>query len=944
MDSEDDKILKQVKIFTISFVNAFEDILSDCFKFLEAKNEKVDNILSKAAKAAITALGTYSVILKSVLDIFGDPLLKYLLEQKKTKKLNGLAKLIYDFKEEEKIFNYRQILVESCTDIFQSFEMQFMSVEDSEDLKKIAKFLAQKVFDYYANENIMENFTVDLIIQSVIAESSAKYEEEFEIGPPLNMSETIGKLLIRELFTKVGLVKEKENKYQYFSKESSDTVFYGHRRLFLSLDEKNSALDEDSDNCINYNYKFNRNKVKRYNRIILNNIINKNNFIYELRNPTKSFTGREKYLNKICEYINEEKQCVVITGLLGVGKSELVLKFAETYKQEFSNIVFINAEETENIMDIFCKLACELQISLYYTNTKRSNDSIINSVYSVLSKNYCLLIFDNAYCRKDIDRYLPHTKNIYVIITSQNQIWEDMLTINLDIFEQSEATEFIQKEIINEQTKDIEKLAYNLQFLPLALQQAVSYIKDQTTIHMKFTIANYLECFKQNEQLLNTRYPQQSDHPFPNFSSNNYNKTMFDIVKLALSKFETNETFGKNSVDFLNTIAYFRPDYISKNILKSFLCEIELRNIIAVLSKYSLITEHPDYICIHKLVLHILRAQQKEKNTEKFFLNNAMEIITSKDISLENEHGALVLQYAETYNCLIKFYRINDTLVKHKIFLMLCFNGYIKSIQNILRREPKMKNRLLNITDTLKRTAFHLSCMQGHEKVTSVLIDKGVDMNCKDRLGYLPVHYACIYGHLDILKLLKNHHEDLLKTISDTSALYKAAAENNIETVKSLHSSRCDLNLKHSGNMTALHVAASRGHIDIVEYLVQNNADKSAENYIRFTPLHGAIFTNSAAVKYLIQDADKIYMQNYAWSLVHLVYEFDQKDNYDLLFEKIRSFTVNKTEEEVQKFLSENEKSILIEPDNDAANVPAITGTKRKNSYQLRSTPAKSMY
>jgi hypothetical protein len=81
---------------------------------------------------------------------------------------------------------------------------------------------------------------------------------------------------------------------------------------------------------------------------------------------------------------------------------------------------------------------------------------------------------------------LPNFQSIddnepYIIITSRNQNWGDNIkVISIDTFTEEEAIEFIKKELHvgdESQGKEINQLAQTLQCFPLALQQAVAYIK-----------------------------------------------------------------------------------------------------------------------------------------------------------------------------------------------------------------------------------------------------------------------------------------------------------------------------------------------------------------------------------------------------------------------------------------------------------------------------------
>jgi hypothetical protein len=101
----------------------------------------------------------------------------------------------------------------------------------------------------------------------------------------------------------------------------------------------------------------------------------------------------------------------------------------------------------------------------------------------------------------------PDDKKPYVLITSRNQDWEvgeeegKIEVIKLNEFTPEEALDFIKKALNIEndlQNENIEKLARELEYFPLALRQAVMYIKETNKKSerrgiKKFEISDYLK-------------------------------------------------------------------------------------------------------------------------------------------------------------------------------------------------------------------------------------------------------------------------------------------------------------------------------------------------------------------------------------------------------------------------------------------------------------------
>ena len=55
------------------------------------------------------------------------------------------------------------------------------------------------------------------------------------------------------------------------------------------------------------------------------------------------------------------------------------------------------------------------------------------------------------------------------------------------------------------------------------------------------------------------------------------------------------------------------------------------------------------------------------------------------------------------------------------------------------------------------RTALHGAAKSGHEKVVKLLLDKGANVNMKNRDGQTALDVAQEKGHKEIVKILKAH-------------------------------------------------------------------------------------------------------------------------------------------------------------------------------------------
>ena len=108
----------------------------------------------------------------------------------------------------------------------------------------------------------------------------------------------------------------------------------------------------------------------------------------------------------------------------------------------------------------------------------------------------------------------------------------------------------------------------------------------------------------------------------------------------------------------------------------------------------------------------------------------------------------------------------------------------------------------------LKGTALHHACSMGYFSITEYLIQRGAEVNSRDKDDSLPIHDACRRGNLDTVKFLINKGSDFTST--------------------------------NKFGRTPLHVASLNGHAPLVEYLIQRGAEVNSRDEDRFLPTHGA--------------------------------------------------------------------------------------------------------
>jgi ankyrin repeat protein/beta-lactamase regulating signal transducer with metallopeptidase domain len=161
--------------------------------------------------------------------------------------------------------------------------------------------------------------------------------------------------------------------------------------------------------------------------------------------------------------------------------------------------------------------------------------------------------------------------------------------------------------------------------------------------------------------------------------------------------------------------------------------------------------------------------------------------------------------------------------------------------------EPLISHDLNVNTKHKGVTALHTAAEHGSKAMAKVLAAKGADVNARNSEGETPLSIAREKGHTEIAKLLRAHGA---KDNSSSSAgeddakpaksLHQAAADGDVEQVKSLIARGADVGRRDKRGRAPLDLAAQNGHASVAGLLITNGAGVNVKNRWGWTPLHHA--------------------------------------------------------------------------------------------------------
>ena len=134
------------------------------------------------------------------------------------------------------------------------------------------------------------------------------------------------------------------------------------------------------------------------------------------------FTGREDTLDKLHALLTREYTSIVslpiaISGLAGMGKTQIAVEYAYRYEQEYQYVLWVQADAYEILTASYLTVAHLLG---FPEQNKQNQSRVVNAVKCWLEAHTdWLLILDNADDFPLIDKFLPQRNRGHILITTR---------------------------------------------------------------------------------------------------------------------------------------------------------------------------------------------------------------------------------------------------------------------------------------------------------------------------------------------------------------------------------------------------------------------------------------------------------------------------------------------------------------------------------------------
>ena len=332
------------------------------------------------------------------------------------------------------------------------------------------------------------------------------------------------------------------------------------------------------------------------------------------------FTGREEELGQLraafstSTHATASSQPQAISGLGGIGKTQLAVEYAYRYREDYSAILWAGAESADLLASDFSRIAALLELPEGRAQEQRT---MVNAVLRWFDTHQgWLLILDNANDLEIARPFIPSSGNGHVLLTTRASSTGTLAErFELETIPVEEAVLFLLRRSKYLQEKaSLESISQSMHSqaraiveavgaLPLALDQAGAYIEEN-----RVSLSNYLQLYTgRRRQLLRERGQDAAGHPEP-------------VATTWSLSFERIKQANPAAAELLSLFALLHPDRIPESlliagasqlglVLRSVVQEeVTFNQAIRELLKYSLIKRNPEEksLVIHQLVQAVI--------------------------------------------------------------------------------------------------------------------------------------------------------------------------------------------------------------------------------------------------------------------------------------------------------------------------------------------------
>ncbi|MBM2623373.1 tetratricopeptide repeat protein [Actinoplanes sp. LDG1-06] len=307
--------------------------------------------------------------------------------------------------------------------------------------------------------------------------------------------------------------------------------------------------------------------------------------------------GRAAILGHLNERIDAARTGITIGpavfGLGGVGKTELALQYAHSFRHRYKPLWWIDAETSETVAAGLCKLTRGLRPG--WPVSAGIADTAAWALRWLATHSGWLVVLDNVVDPVAIEGILAASGDGRVLVTSRRGLDWDLLglvPVPVPVLERKASLELLERRSGRYgERAELDRIAMDLGDLPLALSHAAAYLAERP--HVSTT--EYRERLARNPIRVLDVAPRTRPAESP--ASRTWH--------VSIDAIEAENPLASR---LLAIMAYLSPDRIPLALLTHGQDPLEVDDAVALAASYSLISQTGPAVSMHRLVQTAIRA------------------------------------------------------------------------------------------------------------------------------------------------------------------------------------------------------------------------------------------------------------------------------------------------------------------------------------------------
>jgi transcriptional regulator with XRE-family HTH domain len=354
------------------------------------------------------------------------------------------------------------------------------------------------------------------------------------------------------------------------------------------------------------------------------------------------FTGRERVLAQLHHALTGYNivavtQTRVMSGLGGIGKTQIAVEYAYRFAQEYDVVLWVRADSREVLVSNMAALAGLLGLPIQDETDQPRLAKAVKRWLETQDQQTWLLIFDNADDLSLVIEFLPTRGNGAILLTTRSHVvGKHIRRIELDKLTLEEGVPFLLRRAAGLEQLALEDVPaperqaaaqlYGLMDgLPLALDQAAAYIQEH-----QWSLAEYISLYQQQRPALLRLRNSIDQHDYPD-----------SVATTWLLSFQRVEQAHPAAAELLRLCAFLHPDAIPEEMLLQRVAELHphvqaekqsalLKEIIVIWLRYSLVQHNAvtRTLTIHRLVQAVLQ-DTLEESQQRAWAERAIHVVNN---------------------------------------------------------------------------------------------------------------------------------------------------------------------------------------------------------------------------------------------------------------------------------------------------------------------------